>query len=92
MPVRTYITIHDLEKLASSWEDDICFAELKAIASAFNVNETTTQDEDEMQDNGAFRTGSESFTYEGLKRETQLFWEDSLSTARKHFTSIWTGP
>jgi hypothetical protein len=39
MPVRTYITIHDLEKLASSWEDDICFAEFKAIASAFNVNE-----------------------------------------------------
>jgi hypothetical protein len=92
MPVPTNIIIRDLEKLASSWEDDICFAEFKAIASAFNDNETTTQDEDEMRDNGAFRAGSESFNYEGIKREVQLFLEDALSTARKHFTTIWTGP
>jgi hypothetical protein len=92
MPVQTYIIIRNFEKLASSWEDDICFAEFKAIASAFNDNETTTQDEDEMRDNGAFRAGSESFTYEGIKREVQLFLEDALSTARKHFTTIWTGP
>jgi hypothetical protein len=32
------------------------------------MKQTTTQDEDEMQDNGAFRTGSESFTYKGIKR------------------------
>jgi hypothetical protein len=71
---------------------DICFAEFKAIASAFNDNETTMQDEDEMRDNGALQAGSKSFTYEGIKREVQLFLEDALSTSRKHFTTVWTGP
>jgi hypothetical protein len=92
MPVRTYIIMRDLEKLVSSWEDDPCFAEFKALASTFTGNETTTPDEDEMRDNGAFRAGSKSFTYEGIKREVNLFFEDALSTARKHFTTIWTGP
>jgi hypothetical protein len=89
MPVRTYIIMRDLEKLVSSWEDNPCFAEFKALASTFTGNETTTQNEDEMQDNGAFRAGSKSFTYEGIKREVNLFLEDALSTARKHFTTIW---
>jgi hypothetical protein len=48
MPAQTHIIIRDLKKLMSSWEDAICFAEFKAIASALNGNETTTQDEDEM--------------------------------------------
>jgi hypothetical protein len=85
MPVRTYIILHDLEKLLSSWEDDPCFVEFKAIACTFTGNGTT-------RDNGAFQAGSESFTYECIKRQVKLFLEDALSTAHNHFTTIWTGP
>jgi hypothetical protein len=80
--------MHDLEKLAASWEDNPCFAEFKnAMASEF-IGDGTTQNEDEMRDNGAFRAGSESFTYQEIKRAVSLFLEDALSTARKHFTTI----
>jgi hypothetical protein len=91
MPVRAYIIMRDLEELASSWEEDPCFAEFKVMASEFS-NDGTTEEEDEMQDNGAFRAASDSFTYEDVKREVRLFFEDALFTARKHFTTIWTGP
>jgi hypothetical protein len=75
MPVRTYIIMRDLEKLVSSWEDNPCFAEFKALASTFTGNETTMPDEDEMRGNGAFRARSKSFTYEGIKREVNFFWK-----------------
>jgi hypothetical protein len=31
MPVQMYIILRDLKKLASSWEDDICFAEFTRL-------------------------------------------------------------
>jgi hypothetical protein len=75
--------MHDLEK--------IVFAEFNAMASEF-IGDGTTQNEDKMWDNGAFQAGSRSFTNQEIKREVSLFLEDALLTARKHFTTIWTGP
>jgi hypothetical protein len=39
--------MHDLKKLAASWEDDPCFAKFNVMASEF-IGDGTTQNEDVM--------------------------------------------
>jgi hypothetical protein len=50
------------------------------------------QEEDELNDNGTFRTASDSYTYKDIKKEVRLFFEEAgAATAKKHFTKEWTG-
>jgi hypothetical protein len=91
MQVGAHVIMRDLEKLASSWEEDPCFAEFEAMSFEFNREGRGQDEDDEMRENCAFRAGSNSFACEDTKIKACIFLQDASSIARKHFTAIWVG-
>ena len=44
-----------------------------------------------MNGNGTFRAASDSYTYEDIKKEVKVFFEEAIAAAKKHFMKEWTG-
>ena len=44
-----------------------------------------------MNGNGTFRAASDSYTYEDIKKEVKVFFEEAIAAAKKHLKKEWTG-
>ena len=89
--------MRDLEELAKDWEGHEDYKEFTELAKTCGVGREVVEggqeitQEDEMNDNGTFRAASDSYTYEDIKKEVKLFFDEAIAAAKKHFTKEWTG-
>ena len=87
MPVRTYILLRDLERMPEIWETDPMFADFVKLAKTFpDDNERPAL---EVSEDGKCRFDSEAFTYQDIKDEVCIFFQEAIKGIKKHFIPQW---
>ena len=97
MPVRTYIIVTELKKLANTWETSQAFKPFvdhtKDICSAVRDDgEKNTGVRHTVKEDGRFRSLDNDWTYQDMKNQVRLFFVVASSSARKHFETEWVNP